>query len=83
MASEICGICKIDSTPWFYVNSHICEDCYHSTLNGPHMKINYKFFAIMLIGICNLILIGLLEFQVYQIIKQNLIDVPVSEFIGD
>jgi len=30
MSMEICKLCNQDSTPWFHINGHICEDCYHN-----------------------------------------------------
>lgn len=30
MNLEKCGLCKKDSMPWFYVNGHICQDCYEN-----------------------------------------------------
>lgn len=29
MSMELCKLCNQDSTPWFHINGHICEDCYY------------------------------------------------------
>jgi hypothetical protein len=26
---EECKLCGKDSTPWFHINGHICQDCYY------------------------------------------------------
>lgn len=28
MSLEVCKLCNQDSTPWFYIHGHICEQCY-------------------------------------------------------
>jgi len=26
---EVCKLCEKESTPWFHINGHICQDCYY------------------------------------------------------
>lgn len=36
MSIEICKICQNESTPYFHVNGHICEDCYYGALENSN-----------------------------------------------
>ncbi len=29
MSMEVCKLCEKESTPWFHINGHICQDCYY------------------------------------------------------
>jgi hypothetical protein len=32
MSTEICKLCNQESTPWFHINGHICQDCYQNSV---------------------------------------------------
>lgn len=39
MSMEICHLCKQDSTPWFHINGHICQDCYLNCKGGQWISV--------------------------------------------
>jgi hypothetical protein len=40
MSLEACELCNQDSTPWVYINGHICEDCYSCAKRSGWIYVN-------------------------------------------
>lgn len=42
MSLEPCYICCKDSTPWFHIDGHICQDCYENSQGNKWISVKDK-----------------------------------------